>query len=537
MPKRATVELTDDLIKNSVLKPGPSARRKIRDALCIDDIGLLFRHRRATHARAGTGATEYREFHAVAPDGTTSILGTATGMTVDQARARVVQLNQNLRLGRGDTSRPPPAIGTTIGPIIQQYRHKRMQDAEDRIKRREKNRPPVEKLMQTDPELKLLPWNDKSVANIDCHLEPFMRRYGNHRTENFHFSTLLAYVEKNYRHVPPSAVAFVKMFGAAFNLCTQDNFAIYDKPSDKRSPYVKLPSGVTNPASGMVAKVEWMRTHEKGTWKVGIGATKMAEILYLFQFAEGARERLVAAAYQERLKRGQPTLATHPFVAMAMQLVLLSGTRPAEVMSMRLSDLHDEVLFDSEGQRHLVIVGTRDSKTTDAYGKRRFLRWGSIGRAVLERAAKRREQEGYGADCEFVFPSRLSASGHIETVAEFCSFLGPRLVELGVPNFTPYNLRSAGLNVVFDMAAGAQVASAFGGHSETTFKRYYQTMSDDTLNAATLDLDLTMRKHLTRIEARGAPKEFRWGRQASRAERYSPSANVRDDDDDRDAAD
>jgi len=150
----------------------------------------------------------------------------------------------------------------------------------------------------------------------------------------------------------------------------------------------------------------------------------------------------------------------NPMAMAIVQLVLYTGARPGEICGMKAMGI------DKNGPHGVWVYRPMDHKTKH-HGKRRFITFGPMGRAIIK--------QWWPSHGDYFFPSAL-VHGHYKP-ASLRQAVGHACKRAGVEHWSPYQLRHLRMT---ELATdkGLEVAASVAGHGEIETTKLYQHEPD-----------------------------------------------------------
>jgi len=277
---------------------------------------------------------------------------------------------------------------------------------------------------------------------------------------------------------PGMAIVLIRYMTAAFN-------RVIDPVSG-----LVMPPDYRNPFSDMAQWLPWLKDHAPESYARNWGSEQWQEIM------RGLNACYLAGRYKTTINnRAGP----HPTGIRCLHLIMLTGTRPEEIQSLRWDQIEDyKAAIGGAVVKVKRIIKDRH-KTWGKTGRSRQIIVAKAGIKVLEEQRHWLESNGLG-DSPWVFPSpggkgRVCQDGspakpYLADVKDYTKALGERC-NLDI-DLKTYNFRSAYINMALD-ALGMnwlEVVAENVGHanSKTTLK-YYQRNRMDRLAEGAVKAD------------------------------------------------
>jgi integrase len=273
---------------------------------------------------------------------------------------------------------------------------------------------------------------------------------------------------------PGMAVVLIRYMTAAFHKVI-DPVSGLDMPADYHNPF-----------SDMAQWLPWLKDHSPESYARNWGSEQWQEIM------RGLNACYLAGRYKTTINnRSGP----HPTGTRCLHLIMLTGTRPEEIQSLRWDQIEDYKASIGGAEVKLKRIIKDRHKTWGKTGRSRQIIVAKAGIKVLEEQRQWLDANGLG-DSPWVFPSpggkgRVCQDGspakpYLADVKDYTKALSQRC-NLDI-DLKTYNFRSAYINMALD-ALGMnwlEVVAENVGHanSKTTLKYYQRNRMDKLAEGA-----------------------------------------------------
>jgi integrase len=300
----------------------------------------------------------------------------------------------------------------------------------------------------------------RTLESINDMFRDLLARHGKTRLVDFTSDELEDFLNRNHQHRPCSAILMLDYLNAAYHCA-----------GDRKTPR-RVPDGVIDPATGhnatwnLKTDIGWIADYRPGSYKVNWTDEEWDALM-------------------EGFRRTYELASVSCINVLMLELMVRTGARPGEIQNLRWDQVSTLRTKGPDGATIFYrSLRLKEHKNKRKISEDRIIRLDAAGSLVLDRAKAAAATVGYEGTRVFFAPRKKqrdldkapSLLGGLRTLKHY--------MPVQIAGLTPYNFRSAYINIAGDLlgpASEALVSKLVGHTTVQTTEKYYRDRGEPLL--------------------------------------------------------